>query len=448
MSMAMSTIEQVGRAYRERLASPVEVTRECLARIRRLDDQLKALITVTDDEAMEAARRAERELARGIDRGPMHGIPVALKDLVDTAGIRTTAGSLVLRDNVPSEDAPVWAALREAGAVLVGKTNMQEFAYGVPHPAFGQTRNPWDLSRTAGGSSGGSAAAVMAGFCYAAVGTDTGGSIRVPASYCGAVGLKPTYGVVSTRGVFPLSWSLDHVGPIARTSRDAAAMFSAMTGEGTMPDVRADGLTLGVITDHAEGPELTEEARVSFNDACHRMEQAGVRLVPVAIGGLERADGLLPTIVGPEAAVAHETWLEERPDGYAPHTKQQLTSGFSVPGVAYVRAQRYRQRLAQQFAIALEGLDGLVSPTVPWTAPAEDPSIMSSQGEAEGRRTVPYNLIGFPALSLPVAPGADGLPLGLQIASQPNSDLRLLGIGHALESVGVASHLGTPATFA
>lgn len=444
MSHAFATIDALARAYRDGSVSPVEVAEECLDRIRRHDGGLHAFITVTDELAISAARRAEQELARGLDRGPMHGIPVALKDLVDTAGVRTTAGSLVLAHHVPDSDAPLWAALQRAGAVLMGKTNMQEFANGVPHPAYGQTRNPWDVRATAGGSSGGSAAAVVAGFCHAAVGSDTGGSIRVPASYCGAVGLKPTYDLVSTQGVFPLSWSLDHAGPMARTSRDAAAMLAAITALAPVVTPGPAGVRLGVITAHASGPELTPEARTSFETACRRLQDAGIELVPVTVPDLELSEGLLPTITGPESAVAHQDWLEERAAGYADQTRRQITFGSSVPAVAYVRAQQYRRHLAARLTAAMRGLDALLSPTVAWSAPTEDPSIMSQEGEHEGRRTVPYNLVGFPALSVPSPRAGRGLPLGLQVASLPHTDMHLLALGDLFESIGAAEVIGPP----
>ena len=444
MNLAFASIEEIGRLYRLGTVSPTEVTQLCLDRIRRYDHSLKAFITITDDLAIAAAQRAERELAQGIDRGPLHGIPLALKDLIDTKGIRTTAGSRVLIDNVPPRDAPLWTSLLDAGAVLVGKTNMQEFADGIPHPDFGQTRNPWDVRRTAGGSSGGSAAAVVAGFCYGAIGSDTGGSIRVPASYCGAVGMKPTYGLVSTAGVFPLSWSLDHVGPIARNSRDAGLILCGMTGLEPAPHITAKGLRLGVIVEHAVGPELTEDAMSAFEVACQLMQERGIEMVPIQVQDLGRSEGILPTIIGPEAAVAHQSLLETRPEDYAEDTRQQLEFGFAVSGVHYVRAQQFRRYLAEQFVSALRDIDALVNPTVAWTAPEEDPHIMSSQGEFEGRRTVPYNLIGFPALSIPSGFGRDGLPLGLQIATLPNTDRRLIEIGSALESIGIGEPRGVP----
>jgi aspartyl-tRNA(Asn)/glutamyl-tRNA(Gln) amidotransferase subunit A len=210
-NILFASIPEVGRLYRSGELSPVEVTQLTLERIEALNPTLNAFITVTSDVAMQAASRAEHELRASTDRGPLHGIPVALKDLVDTAGIRTTAGSRILAEHVPGQDAPIVTRLKDAGAVIIGKTNMLEFAYGIVHPDYGATWNPWDPQRTAGGSSGGSAAAVAAGLCYAAAGTDTGGSIRIPAAYCGVAGFKPTYGLVSLEGIFPLSWSLDHL---------------------------------------------------------------------------------------------------------------------------------------------------------------------------------------------------------------------------------------------
>ncbi len=234
-NILFAPIAEVAAGYRDGSLSPVAVTELALARIAALNPVLNAFITVTADQARAAAQRAEEELRRGEDRGLLHGIPIALKDLIDTAGVRTTCGGRILADHVPARNAPIVDRLEAAGAVLVGKTNLLEFAYGIVHPDVGPTWNPWAPDRTAGGSSGGSAAAVAAGLCYAAVGTDTGGSIRIPAAYCGVAGLKPTYGLVSTQGIFPLSWSLDHAGPIARTSADAALLLQVLLGEETAP---------------------------------------------------------------------------------------------------------------------------------------------------------------------------------------------------------------------
>jgi aspartyl-tRNA(Asn)/glutamyl-tRNA(Gln) amidotransferase subunit A len=437
-----ASIAEVGALYRAGQVSPVEVTELSLKQIERLDPKLKAFITVTAERAMDTARQAEQELRAGRDRGALHGIPVALKDLIDTAGVRTTAGSRVLANHVPSRDAFIVERLKAAGAVIVGKTTLQEFAYGVPHPDYGQTRNPWDLAHTAGGSSGGSAAAVVAGLCYAAVGTDTGGSIRVPAAYCGAAGLKPTYGLVSLDGVFPLSWSLDHAGPMARTSMDAALLLGVLADgqPASFQPASLRGLRLGVLTEHRTGPELQPAVREAFEKACDLLGQAGVDLRDVTIPDLNFADGTLLTIVAPEASVAHTRWIKERPEDYAPLTRTQIELGFTIPAVSYVRLQQFRRHLTAQLMAALKQVDALLSPTTPWVAPDEDPAILGDEGVYEGRRTVPYNLTGLPAHSLPCGFSPAGLPIGLQIATRPGADALALGIGAACERLFAVSH--------
>ena len=275
----LGSVAKIAALYRQKKLSPREVVEACLERSQRLDPVLNAFITVTAETAREEAKRAEAELFGGLGRGLMHGVPVALKDLVDTAGVRTTCGSRLRADHVPPQDAEIVRRLKEAGAISLGKTNLLEFAYGVVHPDFGPTLNPWDQVRTAGGSSGGSAAAVAAGLCYAAVGTDTGGSIRIPASYCGVVGFKPSYGLVDAKGVFPLSWSLDHVGPIARSSRDAAALLGALTGRAFPLDLTLDGLRFGIDPGYLEKTEVQPAVLEAFGTACDVFRAAGVEIV-------------------------------------------------------------------------------------------------------------------------------------------------------------------------
>ena len=436
-NILFASISEVGALYRSGAVSPTEVAGLTLEQIERVDSKLKAFITITAESALDAARRAEQELRDGQDRGALHGIPVALKDLIDTAGIRTTAGSRVLANHVPSRDALIVRRLKEAGAVIIGKTNMQEFAYGVPHPDFGQTRNPWDLSRTAGGSSGGSAAAVVAGLCYAAVGTDTGGSIRVPAAYCGAAGLKPTYGLVSVDGIFPLSWSLDHAGPMARTSSDVALLLGVLVGgqPSSFQPVSLNGLRLGVLADHRTGSEMQPAVQESFDQACTLLSQARAQMQDLTIPDLDLATGSLLTIVAPEASVAHARWIKERPEDYAPLTRTQIELGFAVPSVSYVRMQQFRRHLAAQFMEALNRVDAILSPTVPWVAPEKDPSIFGDEGDYEGRRTVPHNLTGLPAHSVLCGFSPDGLPIGLQVVTRPGADTLALGIGAAYEAL-------------
>ncbi|MFN8467213.1 MAG: amidase [Caldilineaceae bacterium] len=430
-------IAVVAAGYRSGALSPVDVNELTLARIAALNPLLNTFITVTADRARAAAWHAEQELRRGVDRGLLHGIPIALKDLIDTAGVRTTCGGRILADNVPARNAPIVDRLEEAGAVLVGKTNLLEFAYGIVHPDVGPTWNPWAPDRTAGGSSGGSAAAVAAGLCFAAVGTDTGGSIRIPAAYCGVAGLKPTYGLVSTQGIFPLSWSLDHAGPIARTSADAALLLQVILGEEIAPVERAglQGLRLAVLANHREGKEMEPAVLAAFSAACRDLADAGAVLQEVTIPDLHLADDALFPVLGPEASAIHSRWLQERPQDYAPFTRLQLELGLTVSSLAHVRGQQYRRYLAGQLLDILQNADAILSPTAPWVAPHEDPVIADEAGAAEGRRTGLYNLSGLPALTVNCGFGPGDLPIGLQIAGRPGADREILAIGAAFEAL-------------
>ena len=430
-SLLFASIAEIGALYRSGELSPLELTRQCLARIEALNPSLNAFITVTAERALSEAQQAERELRAGHDRGPLHGIPIALKDLIDTAGIRTTCASRILKDHVPSQDAPLVTRLREAGAVSLGKTNLAEFAMGIAHPDYGQVNNPWDAGRTAGASSGGSAAAVAAGMCFAAVGTDTGGSIRIPASYCGVAGLKPTSGLVSAEGVFPLSWSLDHVGPLARSSADAAWLLGGLTGEVFQTPVSLKGRRFGVIQRGAAEPDVA----AVFEAACQALEQAGAEVEDLQIPELELADAALFNVLLPEAATIHARWMGERPEDYAPMTRAQLELGFALPGVAYLRAQQFRRRLTAHFLEALGKVDALISPSVPFVAPAEDPVFTGDEGGQEGHFSVPHNLTGLPALSVHAGLGSGGLPVGVQLITRPHTDAFCLGLGAALEAV-------------
>lgn len=431
--LLFSSVPQIGALYRSGQLSPVELTRLCLERVEALDPVLNAFITVTAQAALRQAAQAERELHAGHDRGPLHGIPIALKDLIDTAGVRTTCASRILKDHVPEQSAAIMRRLETVGAVSLGKTNCSEFAMGVAHADYRQSNNPWDPSRTSGASSGGSAAAVAAGMCFAAVGTDTGGSIRIPASYCGLAGLKPTYGLVELEGVFPLSWSLDHAGPLARSSADAALLLEGMTGKlfGQRVDLR--GLKFGVI--QREGPGVEPEVTEVFAVACEALRTAGAEVTEIEIETLEHADAALFSVLLPEAAALHARWITDRAADYAPMTRQQIEMGLCVPAVTHVRAQQFRRHLTRQFLNALDSLDALISPTVAWVAPAEDPIFTGDEGAVEGTRTVPHNLTGLPALSVNAGFGEGGLPVGLQIVTRPHSDALCLGIGIALETV-------------
>jgi aspartyl-tRNA(Asn)/glutamyl-tRNA(Gln) amidotransferase subunit A len=345
--LATATVAELGAAYRSGDLSPVEVVEHSLERIRERDGEINAWISVLGERAVAAAREAEGALAGGRDLGPLHGIPVALKDNVDTAGIETTCASRIRRGFVPDADADVVTRLGEAGAIVLGKTNLLEFAYGIVHPDFGQCNNPLDTGRTSGGSSSGSCAAVADGMVPLAVGTDTGGSIRVPAAYCGVVGLKPTYDLVSRRGVFPLSWSLDHVGPIARTSPDAALLLRAMAGARfTDAEPSTDvlrGLRVGVPHQHV-GDDVRPGVRDAFDGALRGLQGAGAVVTSVSVPSLAFADDALFPIFGPEAVAVHEGWMRSRPQDYAPMTRTQLELGLLVPATDYVRPGLHRHR--------------------------------------------------------------------------------------------------------
>ncbi len=434
LELLFKSIPEIAAMFRAKALSPLELTRLTLERIEQLNPTLNAFITITSEKALAQAARAEQELASGMDRGLLHGIPIALKDLVDTAGIRTTCGSSILRDHVPGQDAIITQRLEAAGAVLVGKTNLLEFAYGIVHPDYGQSNNPFDPTRTAGGSSGGSAAAVAAGLCFAAVGTDTGGSIRIPASYCGVAGLKPTYGLTSLAGVFPLSWSLDHAGPIARSSNDARLMLEVMADKKMAAKLELKGMRFGIL--QREGSEMQPEVTAAFDAACRALEQAGAEIITVHIPDLELADAALLNVLLPEASVIHADWMATRPQDYAPFTRTQIELGFAVPAVTHVRAQQYRRHLTRQYLEVLNHVNAILSPTVAFVAPFEDPVFAADDaGAAEARRTGPYNLTGLPALTLNCGFGAQSLPVGIQIVTRPFEDALALAIGSALEDL-------------
>jgi aspartyl-tRNA(Asn)/glutamyl-tRNA(Gln) amidotransferase subunit A len=433
-ALAFATIAAIGARYRDGSLSPVAMTRTCLARIEAHDLALNAFLTVLGEAALEQAASAAKELGSGRDRGPLHGIPVAIKDLVAMAGVPTRFGSHPVFRTQPDADAAMIRHLRDAGAVIVGKTNLLEFAYGAVNPDVGQTNNPWNLERTSGGSSGGSAAAVAAGLCFAALGTDTGGSIRIPAAYCGVAGLKPTYGLVDLDGVALLSWSLDHAGPIARSCADAAAMLAGLTGQAVGPEpVVLDGLRLGVIAPHRDAPVVTPGVRAAFEAACRTLQDAGAIVEDVAPAGLEHTAHALMQVLLPEASVSLGERLLAHGEALAEQTRAQLELGYLVPATAHVRAQRFRRQLGAEFRRLLRRYDALIEPTVPFEAPREDPPIDEASGFGEMLCSASANLCGLPSLSLPCGQGEGGLPVGLQLTARPHADAFLLGIGAAIE---------------
>jgi len=440
---------ELGRRIARREVSPVEVARAHLARIGRLDARLNAFLTVTADRALKEAAVAEREILAGQSRGPLHGVPLALKDLFDTAGVRTTAGSKILAENVPARDAAVVERLRAAGLVLLGKTNLHEFAYGTTtdNEHYGPCRNPWDLERSPGGSSGGSGAALAAGLCAVSLGTDTGGSIRIPAGACGVVGLKPTLGRVSRRGVTPLAWSFDTVGPMARTVEDVAVLMSAVAG----PDAEDEwcaarpaddfargleagmrGLALGVPREwFFEGVEPGIEAAV--REAIAVLEREGARRVDVALPGMADAHTAHHAILAAEAAAFHGPWLRERPQDYGGAIRAGLELGEFIPAVDYVNARRVQAIVQATFRAALAGADVLVMPCLP-QAPLRVGEPMSREPEmAWNRLLTPVNVAGYPALSVPCGFDGAGMPVGLQIIGRPFEEALLLRVARACE---------------
>jgi aspartyl-tRNA(Asn)/glutamyl-tRNA(Gln) amidotransferase subunit A len=459
--IALSDIRGLAASYRRRELSPVEAVEVCFDRIDRCDDRLNAWITVLREQAVSEAKDAERDLGRGDERGPLHGVPIAVKDNIDVSGVRTTCASPILREQaVAVADATATRRLREGGAIVLGKTNLLEFAYGIVHPEYGQCNNPWNLERTSGGSSSGSVAAVAAGMAYGSVGTDTGGSIRIPAAYCGVVGLKPTYDRVSRTGVFPLSESLDHVGPIGRTVADVRLLLQVM-GEGKRDVVRKRrakapnlaGRRAGIVREHLGG-DLLPGVRAAFDRAAEVIEEAGARVVEVSVPSLRDADQALLDVIAPEATLVHEEWLKSRPGDYAPMTLEQLELGSRTSALAYLRGQECRRRIRSEFDAVLGDVEVVISPAVAWVAPREDPAVAGDEGAIEARRSGPYNLCGLPAVTVPCGFAEDELPVGLQIAAGWMKDFELLDFAEAFEErsgwrsvcpAGIVSLIGGPA---
>ncbi len=435
--------------------SPVELTDTYLNRIGALGGRLGVYITVTAEAARASAKTAEAEISAGKWRGPFHGVPVAIKDLLYTKGIRTTAGSKILADFVPDHDSTVWKRLAEAGAVLLGKLNLHEFAYGLSctNPHWGTVRNPYDLDRIPGGSSGGSAAAIVARMAAATVGTDTGGSIRIPAALCGCVGFKPTWSRVSRYGVIPLASTLDHVGPIARTVRDAAIMLGIIAGHdpddstssrNPVPDYTASlgkdiaGARIGVIRELNYG--LSNDVTRSFNAALKQLAAMGAVVEEVSAPAIETASVATTVVMLAEALEYHENWMRTRPHDYGADVRSLLEMGMGIPATSYVRMQRARAAILADALRALEGRDVLVAPGSAIPAPPigaatirvdEGPSMDTVQ--AILRFTSPFNATGQPALAIPTGLSAQGLPLSMQIIGRPFDEAGVLKVADAYE---------------
>jgi aspartyl-tRNA(Asn)/glutamyl-tRNA(Gln) amidotransferase subunit A len=444
------TIAEAIRSFQAGDLSPLELTRACLERIEVLEPRLNAFVTLLPELAMAEARAAEERLSRGERFGPLDGIPFAIKDLYETKGIRTTAGSKILADYVPAEDATCVRRLREQGVVLLGKLNMHEWAFGVTTLVshFGPAHNPWALDRITGGSSGGSGAALAASLCLGSLGSDTGGSIRMPASMCGIVGLKPTYGRVSKYGVIPLSGSLDHAGPMTRTVEDAALVLQAIAGpdpsDPTSEDVPVPnylaalsggvgGLRVGVLDkDVLSG--LDEDVEASFRTALKTLAGLGASLVEVHIPALQRAEAIWMAIVGPEAAAYHRRNLEERPEDFSEQVRLRLQLGLQIRAVDYLRGLEGQQQLRAEVEEQCAKIDVLVMPTTASTASRIEDELSASGREVHIHRlTCPFNLTGQPVISLPCGFDSRGLPVGLQIVGRRFDEETVLRVAHAYE---------------
>lgn len=460
MSVATELTELGLREAGERIAGgelgSVELVEATLTRIEEVDPQLSAYIHVSGEQALAAARAAEAAIAAGYHLGPLHGTPIALKDLVAVRGEASSAGSKVLRDSVPTEDATITARLRAAGAIFVGRLNMHEFAYGVTtnNPHYGVARNPWDTGRTPGGSSGGSGAAVAARLCCGAIGTDTGCSVRLPAAFNGIAGIRPTIGRVSNHGITPLAWTLDTAGPMCRTVEDCALMLAAIAGYDVndrqtasvpVPDYAADlergldGVRIAVLEDFTL-TGLQAGVASAVEAAITELENAGAQVRELPMANLEPSISALLTVDIAEPAAYHGAWLRERPQDYGDDVRALLEVGELYLATHYIQAQRYRTVLRDQFDEVLRDVDAILTPTVPFTAPpvgATEVTLESGEVLDIISAVMRYNalppLTGMPALSVPCGFADDGLPVGMQLIGRAFDEGTLFRIGHGYQ---------------
>lgn len=444
MAAELRTIAQLARALAAGETTATAVVDRCLAAIAERNPSLNAFITVLADTARDDAQRADREIGAGRYRGPLHGVPVSLKDLIDVRGSATTAASRVRVEHIAESDAPIVTRLRAAGAVIIGKTNLHEFAFGTTNEdsAFGPARHPLDPARSPGGSSGGSAVSVLANMAFASIGTDTGGSVRIPSAACGLVGLKPTIGEIPTSGIVPLSGTLDHVGPLCRSVEDAGIVYDVLRDAAPAADRPRRGvhdLRLGVLRGYFTSL-LDPQVAASFESACARLRDAGVTLQDAEV---THAGDIAPTyvhIVLSEAAAYHAKTLENRGDDYTPNVRHRLEMGRYILAEDYVRALRGRDVLTQEVDLALADCEGLLLPSLP--IPAHKIGVSSVRiGAAEEpirnltlRLTQLFNITGHPAITIPCGATPEGLPIGAQLVGRRGSTPALLDLGRALES--------------
>ena len=439
-SWLTTTITALAPLLKAGRVSPVEITQAALDRIAAENPRLNAFLTVTGASALEQARQAEAEIRKGKYRGPLHGVPISVKDLFYTRGVRTTAGSKILSDFIPRSDAVAVRMLRTAGAVLLGKTALHEWAYGVTNnnPHFGPTRNPHNPACVPGGSSGGSAVAVSTGMGYASLGTDTGGSIRIPASLCGVTGLKPTFGLVSTRGVIPLGATLDHVGPLTRSVEDAALLLEALTGK-RVKEFREGvrGLRIGV-PEKFFFERIHADVEKAVRNALAQLQACGARLVNVHVNGAHEANEAGRTILLVEALKPHRRYRAKRTE-YGLDVRGNLERGEKVQRAELREAQRVRARFSRELNHIFARVDVLITPTTPVTAPRIGATTIEIAGHPEDLRPCMtrlvrcFNLAGLPAMSVPCGRDPAGLPIGMQIAAKKKDEATVLRAGLAWE---------------
>ncbi|HEY6905024.1 MAG TPA: amidase [Candidatus Acidoferrales bacterium] len=451
--LAFLSIDEAASLLRRKGLSPVDLVDASLARIERWNPELHAFLTILAEPARRRAKLAEKEILRGSDRGPLHGIPISLKDNYYTRGIRTTAGSTILSDFVPETDSHVAARLARAGAILLGKTNLHEFAYGITgeNPHYGSSRNPWAPDRISGGSSGGSAVAVATGMGFASMGTDTGGSIRIPSALCGIVGLKPTFGLVSVSGVVPLAISFDHAGPIARSVTDACIVLESVAGKYPKGAARPDHHKLRESLPaqcrlgwpkHFFFDRLDDDVRRLLEAAAKAFQSLGAEIQEVSLPNLVNSVDEATTAVVAEASHFHEShgYFPARASEYGEDVRGHLEFGHKLLAVDYLRALEAQRKVAEDFAAAFERVDAIIAPTSPITAPPLGKSEVPIAGQRETpvraellRLTRPANLAGNPAISIPCGFTPQGLPVGLQLIGPRWGEARLLPIAFAYE---------------
>ena len=457
--MLFTSIRSISEKIKSGDVSPVELTRKSLERAERLQPRLNAFLDVWHHEAIDQAKKAEAEIAAGNYIGLMHGVPIALKDLVDVTGKPTTAASKVLRQNIATKDAAITTRLKRSGAVIIGKTNLVEFAFGPTglNPYTGDARNPWDDNRITGGSSSGSGVAVAAGMVHAAIGSDTGGSIRMPAALCGIAGLKPTYGRVPRSGVLDLSWSQDHVGPMTRSAIDCGIMMNVISGydradiassQYAVPDFTADidmgldDLRIGVPQDYFFDSEIADKVVIqSVRKAIDLLERNGAEIVEVSMPWVSDGRPINVVISLAEAAAVHEKLINDHADDYTPAVRGRIHSAMGISAIDYIRAQRARRTFAEKMFEATERVDVLITPTVPGQTPTiAECTPRAGESVASGGADIPlftsiFDVTGQPSLSVNCGFDSEGMPIGMMVTGRPFDEGTVLRVGHAYEEL-------------